>query len=314
MSDSYEELAKLLWEYDGLLDQPEYRYLRVASDPDNERTCALKNKLPEIPDRCGAIDIAIEWWRDYGEPLTKHMRMERLHHLLRRLDQAFEGYHPRLQVKTKAGLLLLGEGWWLAYRSAKTAETGNEISRADWIRDTPLPRIRVVPDLGALWLNSGPLRERIWNMVGAARREGRLPQVSELRIGLCVLGRHAKTQFEATGVLDQTNNIHGFRAVAVVWDAVNQGSVEAELHTCVAWARQSRIHVLCFPELTLDGDGRDALRREIERDPGALCLVFPGSFHERDRNPRGGIEWVNRAPIWAVHSGAKPGVLELGGH
>jgi hypothetical protein len=92
------------------------------------------------------------------------------HHLLRRLDQAFEGYHPPLRVKTKAGLLLLGEGWWLAYRSAKTAETGNEISRTDWIRDTPLPRIRVVPGLGALWLNSDPLRERIWKGVALILR------------------------------------------------------------------------------------------------------------------------------------------------
>lgn len=188
------------------------------------------------------------------------------------------------------------------------------MSRTGWVRDTtPLLRICVLPEAGARWLDSERLRERIWNMLGVGRREEGVPHAPVLRIGLCVLGRHAKTQFEATGVLDEANRIHGFRATGVVWDGGSQGSVEAELQACVAWAHEARIHVLCFPELALDEDGRNALRREIERDPGSLCVIFPGSFHEPDPEPKRTIGWVNRARIWAVHAGATPEVVELGG-
>lgn len=312
MSDCYDELAVLWQEYRYRLDEPEYGGLLVAPEANDEHTHALLAELPTLPNDFGAIESAIAWWREHGAVLQHLPRMERLHHLLRRLDRALTDVGP-VMISTATGRLLLGERWWSMYRSAMLAETKREISETGWVRDiVPLSRIRVLPEQADRWLESERLHERMWSTLRKRRQQEGSLTSPELRIGLCVLGRHAKMQFDATGELDQTRRIYGFRAVEVVWDGGDHGSVEAELRACVTWARETRINVLCFPELALDENGQKALRLEIERDPGSLCLIVPGSFHERDEKAGKTIGWVNRARIWTVRVGENAEIVELG--
>jgi hypothetical protein len=117
----------------------------------------------------------------------------------------------------------------------------------------------------------------------------------ELRIGLCVLGRVGRAEFSKTGWLDQPQGLYGFRASKVA--AAKGASAVDELVECVRWARRNQVHVLCFPELAIDPAGRTVLGEAIAADPGSLCVVIPGSFHELARGTDG---WVNRAPVWLV--------------
>lgn len=75
---------------------------------------------------------------------------------------------------------------------------------------------------------------------------------------------------------------------------------------CIKWARDNKVNVLCFPELSICIEGRKVLRSEIEKDSGHLCLLIPGSYHESAIDSDD--IWVNTAPIWLV---TKDGIAEL---
>jgi hypothetical protein len=97
--------------------------------------------------------------------------------------------------------------------------------------------------------------------------------------------------------MDRRHGVYGFRGTEVAWHGPAGESVASELIACLKWAREARVHVLCFPELAVDMAGREVLARELEKDPGTIALVVPGSFHQIASD---GPERVNRAPAWLL--------------
>ncbi len=183
------------------------------------------------------------------------------------------------------GQLVLGRRWWnLVGRGRTKSKRGPLDSGPPFAVEWPFPHLRLVETSKEEWLN-----------VGSARAAFEpVKRAEKLRIGLCCLSGHARTWFVGTEILDAERGVYGFRASQI---AEAESRYLEELGEAIAWARREKIHVLFFPELCVCAAGRERLRAEIADDPGELCLVVPGSYHEQ---VQGGGPWVNASPLWLV--------------
>ena len=295
--DSAEELARLYVEYIAALAQKEYVRLVRAPQPNDAVTAQLLSQLPTLSDAPSAVGEAMAWWKRQGSS-PGFARMERLHHLLRRLNRVLASV-TQFRVETEQGILSLGSPWWATYWREKHGAMGGLPGEMRFSVDgRPLTNIRLLPEQPR-WASSPGFASHVTRTLRRGCNGRR-----ELRIGLCVLGRFAKTKFAKTEWLDTASGLHGFRGTEVAQPDEQGVSAADELRECIHWARDNQVHVLCFPELAIDAVGREVLREEIVTDPGSLCVIIPGSFHE----PSGdGGAWVNRAPVWLVESGLGTG-------
>jgi hypothetical protein len=112
------------------------------------------------------------------------------------------------------------------------------------------------------------------------------------------LSGKAWTAFEPTKVLDAKRSVFGFRSSGIRTDldtAFPGARYLQELADCLTWARDERIHVLCFPELSVCPEGQKLIAVELRKNAGVLGLVVGGSFHVGN-----GSDYVNAAPYWVV--------------
>ena len=287
MSTTGDFLKDVLDEYEDILNKNPK--LRTAPDPGIPLTRRICRSLEEVKN----LDTAMKWLQK--QPKTECPPEERSYYLYLLLSWLDEFYSTRrlTRAKTSQGeYIVLGQRWWRVY--AKHVSSARLLAGQKRSAYSGFPHLRDVKHSDEEWFRSKQLDEAFRSAVD----EG------FLRVGLCSLSGESRTQFEGTRVLDAKNDIYGFRSTCIV---CGQGSdYTQELRECVKWARDNKIHVLCFPELSVCPDGRQAIWSEIEKAPGQLCLVIPGSYHDKVEN--GEDFWVNAAPIWLVTSGK---IIEL---
>ena len=235
---------------------------------------------------------ACQWWQArQHEYVSKRQRLRHLWQLLDRLNEAYST--ERLLL---GGGTLLGRRWWnLALRFDGAAEAPDKT-----VGDR-FPHLRVVDIQEAEWT---PLEE-------TRRAFARVRSGGKLRVGLCCLSGSARTFFRPTRKLLHEKNTVGFLADGIrsptptSQPATGVGAsidpqYEQELRASVEWAREKKVHILCFPELCVCPGGLAVLRKEIQKDSAQLCLVVPGSYHVC-----GDAEhYSNVAPIWLVEDGS----------
>jgi hypothetical protein len=233
----------------------------------------LRSDLTGWVQRGKPVIGALEWWRshesDYPDDSS---RAEALTVLLTALDDHFSG-NPTRPVTVAGGFRLIGQRWWWT----TTAQPRAPFSVQEPFRC--LMRGTVEDDE---WIYHTSLRLAFAHALRGDR----------LRVGLSALTGACRTTFEGTRPLGR--GIYGFRGASVAPPEV----AAAELRECVAWAAEHGVHVLIFPELAIDAEGRDILRGAIQESPGEICFVVPGSFH--GESERDASRYANAAPLWAV--------------
>jgi hypothetical protein len=293
MPNAYDDLARLYTEYLDEREKEENKDLAAYPDPVDEHTHQIKAELPEFHEDSSdsVIAWAVEWWHARGEPLARgRPRFELLHYLLRRLDNIVVTHTPK-RVCTAHGTLTLGPPWWHLYRRVRAAEHGHSPHAYQFTpQRPPLINIRLLRNESPRCVQSGRFKSRMRLLVS-----DKAP--AELRIGLCVLGDEGQAKFTPTSVVDESEGMYGFKSTLVADLPGRENSVARELEECVSWARHNKIHILCFPELSVDSAGREVIRNAVLADPGSLCLLVPGSFHSE---AEGKIGRANRAPVWLV--------------
>jgi hypothetical protein len=300
MPDPYEELARLYAEYLDERKKDENKDLGAYPDPIDEHTRQVKARLPEFDEDSsgGVITTAVEWWNTRGEPLPRGRgRFELLHYLLRRVDGIVESHTPQ-RFCTAKGTLTLGPPWWNLYRRVRAAEAKHWAHEYQFTpQRPPLMNIRLLRGEIPRRVASGRFHTRMRFLLASDNGPA-------LRIGLCVLGDQGQAKFTPTVVVDESQRMYGFKSTCVADLPDREGSVAEELKECVDWARRNQIHILCFPEFSIDSAGLEVIRNEVLADPGSLCLAIPGSFHVE---MEGTIGRVNRAPIWLVEQDEREG-------
>lgn len=275
MPTPLDDLDDLLDSWRSLAEQ----HPHVLTEPgmwDDLEVQQLRSDLTGWVQRGKPVVGALEWWRthesDYSDDAS---RAEALTVLLTALDDHFTG-NPTRPIAVAGGFRLVGQRWWW---------TTTDQPRAPFSVQEPFRCLMrgVVKD--DEWIHHTGLRIAFAH----ALRGGRL------RVGLCALTGACRTTFEGTRPLGR--GVYGFRGTSVE----PPEAAAAELRECVAWAAEQGVHVLIFPELAIDAEGRGVLRGAIQESPRELCLVVPGSFHvesERDAS-----RYANSAPLWAVVGG-----------
>lgn len=288
MKSKYLDLLKRLVEaYEALPDEGLGRddVLAEASEDEKKR---LRDEVKRIgrPLEGSVFFDTWVWWEGRGgfERPAEEVALD-LNILLERLD-AFFGSRPirAWLVSGDTEVMPIGERWWAAHAEA----SGRDLR--------PLSPRRSFPALQRGIYERRWMRASEWVRAEDAQRHlGRILEADRLRLGLCSLRGDVQTSFEGTGLIDDRPGHcrFGFRANGVV---PNTEAAEEEIRECLAWAREEEIHVLAFPELCVPEACWHRLREEIARDPGALCLVIPGSYHVVDGEGR----WTNAAPAWVV--------------
>lgn len=297
MSIVVEFISKLLNEYEDILSQnPD---LRTQPCPNNEFTRLIKKSLEDIHN----VKDAIRWWEETSRnELTLNDRRYHLYLLLQKLDHIFSDKSIVRYKTTQDEYIAVGRRWWNHY--ARCIGNKGPLDGSPLSIYSGFPHLRYIKCEEEEWLKSKEI-DRAFEPV---KRKG------YLRIGLCALSGEAITQFVGTKVVDLARGIYGFRASYIKYsakDSVNSANTGQdldyvkELLECIKWARDSKINILCFPELSICMEGREFLRSEIKKDYGHLCLIIPGSYHESVVDS---VDiWVNTAPIWLV---TKDGITE----
>jgi hypothetical protein len=256
---------------------------RAAVADHSELVQAISESLAEIrwsEPIPSVLRVGKRWW-EAGNTLTQDdiERFVRLHLLLRGINAACRNV-PLMQVPINGQILVVGDRWW-----DRVAQQG----------PIPLPvrdsysfrNVQLADESQLLWSDafSPGFFEKA---LGDCR----------LRIGLCPLDGRATTMFLATQPLEP--NIQGVIAQKIEVNPSSSVCVEYidELVDTVRWARENRVHILCFPELSVCPAGREAILKELRTDPGDLYLIVGGSFHEA--GPTGSTRKINVAPIWLV--------------
>ncbi|MGF7217911.1 putative amidohydrolase [Spirosoma lacussanchae] len=127
-------------------------------------------------------------------------------------------------------------------------------------------------------------------------------------IGLAALSGAARTYFKATKQLGNvgidTPQI-GFRSV----DVRPSDTYTDELRTCIDWAINTGVHILCLPELSVCLNGRQVLKDYLlERGQteglASLSVIIAGSFHIDNETDGSGTDQesvaYNEAAVWLV--------------
>jgi hypothetical protein len=130
-----------------------------------------------------------------------------------------------------------------------------------------------------------------------SRKEDAIP----FRVGLFTFSKEVKTCFIGTKALDENGKNFGFLSDHVAHDNKSQEGYLQELRDCVSWANKTGLNILIMPELSVCPNGLNVLHDEIEKNPGELYLVIPGSFHAPSKEHEGC--YANVAPIWLVKKG-----------
>ena len=259
-------LAKLIQEHGRLLvDNPR----ALASD-----NADLKHHLYQLQ-RINLVTVT-QHWRQVSKGLQGLKRTRLLDFLLGQLDDHYSR-HSLIQLKTAHGTLILGRRWWKQYAPHQTRSKFDDFS----------------------FLHMRLILNRKDHFISTLKHKGQFTAFFEqsargepFRVGLVCFSGNAKTWFEGTRPLPKEDKVYGFQASHVA----PSEAFDAELKACLAWARKEKVHILCLPELCVSPVGRELLKQEIEKEPGSLCLVLPGTFHESD--PDGSI--INTAPVWLV--------------
>lgn len=322
MIDEFDFLRDLLLEYadnrrayPAIDAHPRWPGLRAADRIERNIWRAVRDKVYPLTE-------AKRWWDRFAATAGPEERFLGLRLLLDFLDRRYSDLPP---AESPDGMFILGAVWWNWY-GRKAAENGRgPLDKAKSQREWPFPHLRVVrPGPGAP--PGAPRYKCVWPLVDPTVFGPALLS-PVLRFGLCSLSGTAKTWFDPRPVLDQEAGVIGFAATRIACDDADPGRAKEayldELRRCVWWAVETQVHVLCLPELCACEAGRRVVREEIERDPGSLCLVVPGTFHDpaaaaattadppgADPGPGPAAEAVavdslclNAAPIWVVGAG-----------
>lgn len=294
MPDFIDELARLYAEYLDERESDENVDLAAYPDPADDHTRRIKAELPRFDGDSlrEVIDTAIEWWNTHCKSLPQgRARFERLHYLLRCVDEILRNHTPQ-RFDTSMGSLTIGPPWWNLYRRVRADAAGDWAHAYQFTpQRAPLMNIRLLRGENPRCVKSGRFQSRMQLLLASNNRP------AELRIGLCVLGDRGQVEFAPTTLVDESQKMYGFKSTRVADLPDCAGSVEQELRENIDWARRNGVHILCFPEFSVDSAGLAVIREEILTDPGSLCLVIPGSFHAE---VEGKIGRANRAPVWLV--------------
>ncbi|RJQ57182.1 MAG: hypothetical protein C4530_13230 [Desulfobacteraceae bacterium] len=255
-----------------------------------------KVSICKAMDRNNPLIGACLWWQEsQGQFLSEVQRIRHLWQLLKELDRIYSA-RPII----RGGGLVLGKRWWnVAKRCDEGRPRAGFLDGSTLTRSYEFPHLRVVDLDDDEWVELGKTKSAFMGVLSKRT----------LRVGLCPLSGRAKTFFRGTRVLPHEINTVGFLAQEIrFWDdqtALSPNSLKSaykdELRAAVRWAREERIHILCFPELCVCEEGRQLLRKEIDSDPGELALVLPGSYHV-NTDPENNFE-ANTAPVWLVVDG-----------
>lgn len=256
------------------------------------------------PKRENPLIGACTWWQERQDQfVSEAQRIRHLWQLLKELDRVYSAL-PII----RGGGLVLGKRWW---NVAKRCDGGSP--RAGFLdgpaltRSDEFPHLRVVYFDDDEWIGRGQTTRAFKEVLSKY----------ELRVGLCSLNGRAKTFFRGTRVLPHEDNTVGFLAqgIRLLDNPAARPADKAlppdpeplsvayrgELRDAVRWAREKRVHILCFPELCVCEEGRELLRTEIESTPSELALVIPGSYHIKTDPEEN--RFANTAPVWLVVDG-----------
>ena len=276
-------LAELILEHRRLLRKDPS--ILTACDAD------LKHYLDELK-RHNLVTIT-QLWRERERRLQGRDRTRTLDFLLRQLNDHYSKKSIN-RIETAHGTLILGHRWWQEYSRYQTLKNGRPRAGPAFDDLAVLPHMRLIQERGHRFISTAGHKGQ-FSAFNKQYTDGH-----PLRVGLVCFSGRAKTWFVGTEPLPREQGAYGFKASHVMPSEI----FEAELKACLAWARKEKVHLLCLPELCISQTGRALLKREIEKNPGSLCLVFPGTFHEPD--PDGSL--ANTAPVWLI---AEKGVVEL---
>ena len=263
-----------------------FRFCETA--PDVKRILvSLERDIPLVSGTQCLVS-AQAWWKQHQAAVSvvnEFEEFQRLHTLLRYLDAA---YSSKRETSMRVGIdqLFLGRRWWNARARQESRGRQAPLDGLSFRIATEFPHIRIIKGANETgWV----VHDRPDTFANAIKER-------KLRIGLCALRGSATTVFEPTRVVSSDGPSFGFVA-----SGINQkeGSVPygSELREAIQWARERRLHIICFPELSICVEGRRIIFDELVRDPGVLSLIVVGSFHKtRDSETLP----VNSAPYWIV--------------
>jgi predicted amidohydrolase len=282
-----EFLSVLLDEYEDIAN--EHTEIRVVRS--NELTEKIKRSLEQV----NSLPTAIKWYNeDIPERDKTIARGYYLGCLLERIDKLYSE-KPIIRLQTPDKNIVLGRRWWNVYGYINSENLEKPLERPAFSVHSLFPHIRKVR-----------LNDEEWFIDKIIERAfERVKEDGVLKFGLCSLTGRSKTQFVGTKVLQ--SSVFGFYAASVEYDpiysdrSICQNGYIQELSECIQWARENNVHILCFPELSICSDGREAIRAEIETNPGHICLIIPGSYHNQVTGTND--LFTNSAPIWIVNNG-----------
>lgn len=300
-----EFIKSLLNEYEKIADK--YPEILVETCPDNDLINGILRSLEGVK----GIPTAMDWYSKIPKHKNPKDKGYYLGLLLNKLDKIYSE-KPVTRYPISQGHILLGRRWWNVF--AKLMPTKRErLSRPAFSVSLPFPHIRSIRVDDEEWLKNIEIDRAFESVISDG----------VLRLGFCSLTGSSVTHFMGTIVLNSQDGIYGFCAECIKYAPSEldcsfntdknlsasqyQDGYIKELLECIQWARGNHIHVLCFPELSVCPEGRKAIRKEISLDRGHLCMIVPGSYHNR-LNETSNLS-VNAAPIWLVK--ADNSIIEL---
>lgn len=289
-----------------LLREHRAQALQIAAEPELAGPPLSQDDIDQLRQQAHrAVDNAkrdvdvfsaiVRTWRaiDSDDSLSRRGRHQALTVLLKDVDD-FLSTQPLRALRLEAGeSLVLGRRFWRSGRHHSPAPPPDTTQ--------PWHHMRLVPCVEPEWT----MHKDAHRILAQAAAPADVMEEPELRVGLFALSGRAHTRWRYTGPDPLHGGRFGFRSADVrvnhaeAPDADDAGALDPqyarELVDCFAYARRERVHVLCLPELAVCPEGRRIVRQELERDPGSLGLVLPGSWHTADPS---GHAWRNEAPIW----------------
>lgn len=289
-------LVDLLDEYEVIANKnPE---IRIETCPDNNLTRNILRSLEKV----SSIPNAMKWYTSIPKHIDSKDRGYYLFLILRRVDD-LHSERPIVRLPISGGHIVIGQRWWNVWGKTISIYQKKPLERPTFSVHLPFPHLRKVKLEDEEWLINKIIKQAFERVI----------EDGVLKFGLCSLSGKSKTQFIGTKVLDLQRSVFGFCAAYIEYDPIYsdqtsgsdgsrcQNSYIQELTECIQWARENNVHILCFPELSICSDGREAIRAEIEVNPGHICLIIPGTYHSQVT----GTDdlFTNSAPIWIVNEG-----------
>ena len=284
-----EFLLTLLDEYEFIANE----YTEIRVERHNELTESIRRSLEQVRGLLSAMD----WYGNIPERDKTIARGYYLSCLLERIDN-LHSKRTLSNYPSSDGHIVLGQRWWNVWKAISTHQK-EPLERPAFSVHSLFPHIRKVRLNDKEWFTD-KIIERVFE---------RVKEDGVLKFGLCSLTGKSKTQFAGTTVRDPQLGVFGFCATSVECDPMcSDSDIEGchdgyihELRESIQWARENCVHILCFPELSVCPKGRKAIWSEIESDPGHLCLIVPGSYHDKVIG-RDDL-FTNSAPIWIIKEG-----------